>query len=84
LERHWDGTLLDELDPVLKFAQSITWRNKHPVVKLVTTIYETGVRLTRAAMPVFENTDQAPPLSGKLVCRNIAGNPGVGGLNFSS
>lgn len=44
----------DELDTVLKFAQSITWRNKHPVVRLVTTIYETGVRLTPAAMPVLE------------------------------
>jgi len=54
LEQHWNGTLLDELDTVLKFAQSMTWRGKHPVVKLVTTIYETGVRLTQAAMAVLE------------------------------
>jgi hypothetical protein len=54
LEQHWNGTLLDELDTVLKFAQSMTWRDKHPVVKLVTTIYETGVRLTQAAMAVLE------------------------------
>jgi hypothetical protein len=53
-ERHWNGTLRDELDTVLKSAHSITWRNKHPVVKLVTTIYGTGVRLTQAAMPVLE------------------------------
>jgi len=54
LEQHWNGTLLDELDTVLKFAKSMTWRDKHPVVKLVTTIYETGVRLTQAAMADLE------------------------------
>jgi hypothetical protein len=46
--------LLDELDTVLKFAESMTWQGKHPVVKLVTTIYETGVCLTQAAMANLE------------------------------
>jgi hypothetical protein len=54
LEQHWNGTLLDELQTVLKFAKSMTWRDKHPVVQLVTTIYETGVRLTQAAMAAVE------------------------------
>lgn len=55
LEQHWNGTLLDELDTVLKFAQSMTWMGKNPVVKLVTTLYETGVRLTQAAMADLES-----------------------------
>lgn len=54
LEQHWNGTLLDELDTVLKFAQSMTWRNKHPVVRVVTTIYKTGVRLSPTAMADLE------------------------------
>jgi hypothetical protein len=54
LEQHWNGTLLDELDTVLKFAQSMTWRNKHPIVRVVTTIYKTGVRLSQAAMADLE------------------------------
>jgi len=54
LEQHWNGTLLDELDTVLKFAQSMTWRDKHPVVSVVTTIYKTGVRLSQAAMTDLE------------------------------
>lgn len=54
LEQHWNGTLLEELNTVFKFAQSMTWRGKPPVVKLVTTIYKTGVRLTQAAMAVLE------------------------------
>jgi hypothetical protein len=54
LEQHWNGTLLDELDPVMKFAESMTWRGRHPVVQLVTTLYEIGVRLTQAAMADLE------------------------------
>jgi hypothetical protein len=54
LEQHWNGTLLDELDTVLKFAQSMTWRGKHPMVRVVTTIYKTGVRLSQAAMADLE------------------------------
>jgi hypothetical protein len=54
LEQHWNGTLLDELDTVLKFAQSMTWCGRHPVVRVVTTIYKTGVRLSQAAMADLE------------------------------
>ena len=61
LENHWNGSLLDEVDTVLNFAQSMTWHGKHPLVKLVTTIYETGVRLTQAAMKELETHVQRLP-----------------------
>jgi hypothetical protein len=54
LENHWNGSLLDTVDAVLKFSASMTWNGLHPVVELVTTTYETGVRLTPAAMEVLE------------------------------
>jgi hypothetical protein len=54
LEQHWNGNLLDELDTVVRFAESMTWRGKHPVVEVVTTIYKTGVRLTQMAMAELE------------------------------
>jgi transposase len=54
LEQHWNGNLLDEVETVLKFSESMTWRGNHPVVKLVTTLYKTGVRLTQAAMAKLE------------------------------
>ena len=54
LENHWNGSLLDELDTVLKFAESMTWKGKHPVVKLVTQVYQNGVRLTSSAMKTLE------------------------------
>jgi len=54
LENHWNGALLDTVDAVLKFTASMTWNGIHPVVDLVTTTYETGVRLSQAAMDVIE------------------------------
>jgi hypothetical protein len=32
----------------------MTWKGAHPVVELVTTTYETGVKLTKAAMQAVE------------------------------
>jgi transposase len=54
LEQHWNGALLDSVDAVLHFAQTMTWKGKHPMVKLVETPYQTGVKLTKEAMKVVE------------------------------
>jgi hypothetical protein len=34
LEQHWHGSLLDEVETVLNFAQTMTWKGKHPIVTL--------------------------------------------------
>lgn len=54
LENHWNGSLLDTLEAVLNFTASMTWKGVHPVVELVTTVYKTGVSLTKAAMERIE------------------------------
>lgn len=54
LENHWNGALLDSLDAVLGFARTMTWKGIHPVVELVTTTYQTGVKLTQEAMECVE------------------------------
>ena len=54
LENHWNGSLLDTLDAVIQFAQTMTWKGTHPVVSLVTTTYASGVRLTKDAMEALE------------------------------
>ncbi len=54
LENHWNGALLDSIDTVLQFATTMTWKGAHPVVELVTTTYQTGVKLTKQAMEVVE------------------------------
>jgi transposase len=54
LENHWNGSLLDSLQAVQEFAASMTWKGQHPVVELVTTVYQTGVKLTKQAMEQVE------------------------------
>jgi hypothetical protein len=55
LEKSWNGSILDEVETALNFAQNMTWKGKHPiVVKLVTQTYSTGVKLTKGAMSTIE------------------------------
>ena len=54
LETHWNGALLDSIQAVVQFAETMSWKGKQPVVRLVTTTYRTGVRLTKAAMEAVE------------------------------
>ena len=54
LEHHWNGDILDEIETVVNFAQTMTWMGKHPVVTLVTKTYQTGVKLTQKAMAQVE------------------------------
>lgn len=35
LESHWNGDILDSKETVFKFAQSMTWKGKHPHVTCV-------------------------------------------------
>jgi len=65
LEQHWNGTLLDSLETVLRFAATMTWKGRHPVVALVTTAYERGVTLTAAAMAAVEARLTRLPHLGK-------------------
>ena len=54
LEQHWNGALLDSIDVVLQYTASMTWKGVQPVVDLVTTAYQTGVKLTKEAMALVE------------------------------
>ena len=54
LENHWNGSVLDTVEAVMKFTASMTWSGLHPVVELITTIYETGVKLTKEDMNLVE------------------------------
>src|SRR5207244_3804835 len=61
LEQHWNGALLDTLDAVIQYASTMTWKGNHPVVALVTTTYQTGVKLNKEAMQVVETQLQRLP-----------------------
>jgi transposase len=54
LEHHWNGALLDSVNAIISFAQTMTWKGKRPVVELVTHAYPTGVTLAKEAMQVVK------------------------------
>ena len=55
LEMHWNGSLLDSIEAVVGFARTMTWKGRHPVVRVVETIYENGVRLKPKEMKQLES-----------------------------
>jgi acetylglutamate synthase len=65
LEKHWNGSLLDSVDTVIQFASTMTWKGIHPVVRLVTKTYQTGVTLKKDAMNAIEARIQRLPKLGK-------------------
>lgn len=54
LENYWNGSILDEIETALHFAENMTWKGKNPVVKLITQTYESGVKLSKKAMSKIE------------------------------
>lgn len=53
LEQHWSGELLDSLEAVYGYAKSMTWKGNHPTVRVIDTIYKTGVKVGKQAMELL-------------------------------
>ena len=49
LENHWRATLLNTKEVTLEWAKTMTWKGLHPVVKLLKTTYQKGVKLCKNA-----------------------------------
>lgn len=54
LEKHWNGEILDSIETALEWARTMTWNKISPVVHLLTTTYETGKKLVKKEMEVYE------------------------------
>ena len=54
LEKHWNGSLLDSLETVLKFASTLTFKGKQPIVTFVEEVYYKGVKLSKQEMGKIE------------------------------
>jgi len=61
LEQYWNGMLLTDAETTIKIAENMTWKGKHPVVTLVSQIYEKGVKLTKKAMAAYEKVINRMP-----------------------
>ncbi|MGB3613479.1 MAG: transposase [Elainellaceae cyanobacterium] len=65
LEQHWNGALLTDVQTMLAWAQSMTWKGLHPLIKLNRSIYEKGISLTKKQMRHIEERLERNPLLPK-------------------
>lgn len=61
LELHWNGTKLIDVETMLEWAQSMTWKGIHPVVELSRKVYDKGIALGKAAMQAVDNRLERHP-----------------------
>lgn len=52
-ENHISGDIMDTVETTLKFAKSMTYNDKNPVVKLTEKLYETGAKVGKSAMEKY-------------------------------
>lgn len=61
LELHWNGTKLTDVETMLEWAKSMTWKGIHPVVELSRKVYEKGISLGKRAMHAVEKRLERHP-----------------------
>jgi transposase len=71
LEKHWNGSLLDSCQTVLRFAQTLTFRGRLPIVQWLNKIYHTGIRLTQKQMAQLEHRFERLPGLAKWFVRIV-------------
>ena len=65
LEQHWNGARLTDVDTMLAWAQSMTWKGQSPTVVLNTSSYQKGIALTKKEMVSIEARLHRNPLLPK-------------------
>jgi hypothetical protein len=61
LELHWNGTKLVDVETMLEWAKSMTWKGLHPVVELSRKVYQKGIALGKKAMQAIEGRLERHP-----------------------
>jgi hypothetical protein len=54
LELHWNGTKLVDVETMVEWAKTMTWKGIHPLVELSRKVYHKGVALSKRAMQAVE------------------------------
>ena len=54
LEQHWNGAILSNVETMLAWAKTMTWKGLRPIVNLSEKIYEKGISLTKKEMKKIE------------------------------
>ena len=61
LELHWNGTKLIDVETMLEWAKSMTWKGIQPVVELSRQVYQKGISLGKRAMREIERRLERHP-----------------------
>jgi hypothetical protein len=67
LEKSWNGSILDEVETALNFAKNMTWKGKHPVVKLISYLLKLNICLDGSSSYSFISGFLCPTLSQLFV-----------------
>lgn len=65
LEQHWNGTQLIDVETMLSWARTMTWKGIHPQVTLSDKEYEKGISLSKKERKKIEERLQRNPLLAK-------------------
>jgi hypothetical protein len=65
LEQHWNGALLSDVQTMLAWAASMTWKGLHPILGVNSTAYEKGITVAKLEMLKIEQRLQRNPLLPK-------------------
>jgi hypothetical protein len=65
LETHWNGAILGDVETMLEWAKSMTWKGIHPLVTLSQNVYQKGVSLSKKAMQKVDVRLERNPLLPK-------------------
>jgi hypothetical protein len=64
LALHWNGTKLVDVETMVEWAKTMTWKGMHPIVELSQKVYQKGVALSKRAMQMVEDRlERHPELS---------------------
>jgi len=61
VELHWNGTQFVDVETMLEWAKSMTWKGIHPVVELSRKVYQKGIALGKKAMQAVETRLERHP-----------------------
>ena len=61
LEQHWNGALLRDVETMLAWGKSMTWKGLKPIVNLSQEIYQKGISLTQKEMKEIERRLERNP-----------------------
>lgn len=55
LENYWNGAILDSVETVAYWASNMTWKGIAPIVHLVETTYEKGIKVLSQDLEQYQS-----------------------------